>query len=68
MITTTVDTATPSPNGLALGCRVEGPEGSWVRFNVVVVPWRLLSYELLQRCLEALDKERSQPQHDVALW
>ena len=68
MITGKIDTLTVSRKGLVVGCVLHGPEDSWIRFVALEVPVSLFTYDLLQNLTDALDRERSEPLVDPALW
>jgi hypothetical protein len=52
-----VDSIASSSTGLHLGCVVHGPEDSWVRFSQVLVPWALVTYELVQAIQENMSNK-----------
>lgn len=68
MIEITVDTASPSPSGLVVGCRVEYGKGGAIRFVQMRIPWSVLTYELLQQSMKHWDREAVDTQHDPGLF
>jgi len=46
-----VDTITTSPTSLLLGCVVNGPEGSWMRFCKVEIPFETIPIESVREIL-----------------
>lgn len=68
MIEITVDTAVPSPSGLRLGCRIEYGRGGAVRFVQVLVPWSVVTYQVLQESVELYDRRGWEAQPSPGLW
>lgn len=59
---------TSSPSGLHLGCVVEGPEGAWIRFAQVSVPWSTLPLGVRQDAMVAFDEQHSTAEPGPALF
>lgn len=46
----------PSPSGLRCGLRIEGPQGSWLRFAEAEVPYALVTDDVRQALTEFLNR------------
>lgn len=68
MLQVRVESYDLSNHSLRLGCVVEGPKKSWVRFTVVSVPINELPREFILAIVEEWHRQPEVTQHDEALF
>lgn len=67
MIEISVDSLSPGPLSLRLGCVVRGPENAWVRFVVADLPWHLFDYDTIQAIADGVERALRASQQEETL-
>jgi len=56
-----------TPNGLVVGVTIHGPQGSWVRFSVLRIPWPMVPIVVMEDWARWLEHDRGQDMTDEEL-